>query len=149
MKPITTWILVADGARARIFVNEGPGRGITELAEYSSDKAKLRTRDINADRPGRTFDAAGHGRHAMEPPTDPQRHAKRAFAAMLADELKASLGKHVFDRLVVVAAPVTLGDLRKEFDKEVLDRVHGEIDKDLTKARRDEIAKQLEAVLAI
>ena len=28
MKPTTTWILIADGAHARLFANHGPGKGI-------------------------------------------------------------------------------------------------------------------------
>ena len=28
MKPTTTWILIADGARARLFANHGPGKGV-------------------------------------------------------------------------------------------------------------------------
>lgn len=149
MKPVKTWILVADGARARIFLNDGPGKGIRELAGHTSAKALKPSREIDADRPGRVFDSAGVGRHAMEPPTDPQRHAKHEFAAMLAQKLKAALDAHEYDRLIVVAAPLTLGDLRKQLDKTVLDRIHGEIPKDLTRAPDGEIAKRLESVLAV
>lgn len=149
MKPVRTWIVVADGARARIFENDGPGRGIKELPDESSEQELKPTREINADKPGRAFDSAGQGRHAMEPPTDPHRHAKRDFAAQLAKRLKSALDEHRYDRLVVVAAPVTLGDLRKEFDKGVMERVHGEIAKDLTRAQPPEIAKHLGSVLAV
>ncbi len=31
MKPTTTWILIADGAHARIFSNSGPGKGIAAV----------------------------------------------------------------------------------------------------------------------
>ncbi len=147
MKPVRTWILVADGARARIFLNDGPGHGLKPLSQI--DHELKPSREIDADRPGRTFDSAGLGRHAKEPPTDPKRHSKQAFATQLADRLKAALNGHEFDRLIVVAAPVTLGDLRKELDKTVLNKLHGEIAKDLTHANEDEIAKHLESVLAV
>lgn len=149
MKPVKTWILVADGARARIYLNDGPGHGIKEISQHASQQAMKPSRDIDADRPGRTFNSAGEGRHAMEPPTDAKRHAKQEFAAELADTLKAALNAHKFDRLVVVAAPMTLGDLRKQFDKTVLNKVHGEIPKDLTSCDKDEITEQLGSVLAV
>lgn len=35
MKPTTTWILIADGARGRLFANRGPGKGLELLDEFS------------------------------------------------------------------------------------------------------------------
>ena len=49
----------------------------------------------------------------MEPPTDPQRYAKYEFARELAERLEEAVHAHRFERLVLVAAPKTLGDLRE------------------------------------
>ncbi len=60
------------------------------------------SRDINADKPGRTFDSSGTGRHAKEPPSDPHRMEKRKFAGKITGILEARLQKKNFDRLVLV-----------------------------------------------
>ncbi len=50
----------------------------------------------------------------MAPPTDPQRYAKFAFARGLAERLEeAAAAGGRFARLILVAAPRTLGDLRE------------------------------------
>jgi protein required for attachment to host cells len=89
MRKTITWVVVADGARARLLVNEGPGKGLDELPDGEMAAEHAPSRDIQADRPGRTFDSAGEGRHAKEPPTDPHRDAKRRFAREVAGRLTA------------------------------------------------------------
>ena len=66
MKPTITWIVVADGARARIFVNRGPGKGI-ELSERELTADHQRTSDMVRDSLPRTHDSVGPARHAIEP----------------------------------------------------------------------------------
>ena len=58
MASTVTWILIADGARARIFANNGPGTGIASATgvDYIADHRP--TRDIGADKPGRTQESA-------------------------------------------------------------------------------------------
>lgn len=147
MKPVRTWILIADGARARLVLNEGPGRGVEAVAGGLFEQDLRATREIMADRPGRTFDSAGTGRHAMELPTDPAREEKRHFAERLADHLDAAVSKNAFDRLIVVAAPGTLGDLRSALSDKVRSRVFAELDKDLTKVPNDKLASHLAGII--
>ena len=149
MKPVRTWILIADGARARIVLNEGPGSGVTAVEGGLFEQDLKPTREIMADRAGRTFDSAGTGRHAMEQPTDPVRQEKRHFAHHLADHLADAVAKNAFDRLVVVAAPSALGDLRAAMSDKVRDRIHAELPKDLTKVPNDKLASHLEDVIAL
>ena len=149
MKPVKTCILVADGAHARVYLNDGPGHGISEMKEYAKDIDLNASRDINADKPGRSFDSGGEGRHAMEPPTDAKRHAKGEFARGLAEKINTAMTAGEFDRLVLVAAPVTLGDLRQHLSKHASDNIHGEIAKDLTHANNKDLLAQLGSVLAV
>lgn len=100
---VVTWIVVADGARARVFLNEGVGKGVRELSDRAFVSPRLRNRDIQADRPGRTFDRAGHGRHAMEPPTDPQDVAEQTFLREVVAWLADQHHRGAFHRLVVIA----------------------------------------------
>lgn len=141
MKPTRTWVLIADGARARILENDGPGRGLKEVpgAAFSAEHAA--THDIVRDRSGRTHESVGPGRSAIEAHSDPHRELKRKFADLLAGELASALGR--YDRLVLVAAPVTLGDLRAALTDQVRAKITGELASDLTKTPDHEVAAHL------
>lgn len=138
-----TWILVADGARARVFASAGPGKGITELPDRSFAGSRERTRDLGSDRPGRSFDSLGLGRHAMAPPTDPHRHAEREFLRAVVDWLIEQDQGGSFDHLVVIAPPRALGELRPFLSKSLTQKLVQEIELDLTRADPDEIEAHL------
>ena len=59
MKPTRSWIVVADGAQARILENTGPGKGLTALPGEKMQESHAPTREINADRPGLIGKAPG------------------------------------------------------------------------------------------
>jgi protein required for attachment to host cells len=61
------------------------------------------------------------------------------FAVDAADMLKREVLAHNIDGLLIVAAPRTLGELRKHFHVEVERRVIGEISKDVASRPTDEI----------
>lgn len=149
MKRTMTWVLIADGARARIAWNDGPGRGVRPLDREELQGRNLPGREIMSDRPGRTFDSAGQGRHAMEPPTDPREHERRIFLNELAALLHREQQQGHYDRLVLVAPPKALGILRDALSDSVRDRITGELDKDLTNIPFHRIAQHLGSVLAV
>lgn len=145
----TTWILIADASRARIVKNEGPGLGIDAIGDQIYEQEHRKTSDIMADRPGRSFDSVGGGRHAMEYSADPERLDQREFARSLVSVLEDGLDKGAYQRLVVVAPPQMLGDLRAELTGRLKDAIHAEINKDLTHVPNGELAEHLEDVLTL
>jgi protein required for attachment to host cells len=147
MKPVKTWILIADAARARVVENLGPGKGIHALAGMEFHGPKDAARDIMSDDRGRTFNSSDGGRHAKEPATDPTREQARRFVGELVQTLEQHHRAGAFDRLVVVAAPATLGDLRGAFSKGITKLIAAEVSKDLTHARNDELPRLLDDVL--
>ena len=149
MKPTRTWILVADGARARVLENTGPGKGVSEVPGMEFEQEAKSNREIMSDRPGRSFESADQSRHAMEPPTDPKQMAETAFVTGLIDMLDEKFTAGAFDRLVLVAAPRALGDIRKALSGELAQAVYGELDKDLTKVPNHEMVKHLGEVIAV
>lgn len=149
MKPTRSWIVIADGAQARVFENHGPGKGLTALPSEEMHKIPRPSRAIAADRPGRSHDRMGPGRHAMEPPTDPHREEKRRFADLLAEHLNEAAQAGSYDRLILVAAPKTLGDLRKALGKDAAAKLDGELDKDLTKVPEHELPGHLNGMIAL
>ena len=151
MKPTTTWILIADGAHARLFANHGPGKGI-EACWKPSTATIGPTTSWCATGLGRTFESsgsAGEMRHAIEPRVDPHRELKRDFAKELAEMLDKRLSEKAYDRLVIVAPPKALGDLRAALSAHVKPLVYAELDKDLVKTPTAELPNHLGAVMAI
>ena len=143
MKQKTTWIVVADGARARFLVNKGPGTGLAAALPEDLMADKRQSRELGRDKPGRTFDRAGTGRHAEEPRTDPHRHVQEQFARDVAALLEKHRLAGSYDRLVLVAAPKMLGDLRKALSVETARLADGELDKDLTKIPVHELPRYI------
>lgn len=90
-KATRTWLLIADGSRAKVMEADEQGVGFRNVEDMARSIALPKSRDILADKPGRTFDSVGAGRHAKESPTDPHRHLKREFARTVIDELRQAM----------------------------------------------------------
>lgn len=131
-KKQTTWIVVCDGAQGRIFVNRGRDSGLTEIECVEATQARVPTRALGADRPGRTHESVGQQRHAMVPPADWHDAQKEQFAKEMGKKVNAAALENRFDRVILVAPPQALGDLRKALNSQAIDKVAGEIGKDLT-----------------
>jgi protein required for attachment to host cells len=147
MNKSTTWVLIADGARGRILAIDGHGtsRHLIEIQEFSGDHSA--SHELLRDKPARVYESHGAARHAVQPKSDPHRALKHSFAGHIANVIAAHLGNAAFDKLIVVAAPVTLGDLRASFSDAVKAKITAEIDKDLTKIPNSAIADILDDVL--
>lgn len=150
MKKTVTYVLVADGARARLYANHGVGKGLQPVSG-ATHKADLHhhDRDILTDKPGRAFSSVGSGRSAMEPHTDWHRFEKHRFAREMAKVLDAAAANKAFDRLILIAPPATLGDLRTELGEQARKLVSAELPKDLTRHPEQELPQHLTEVLAV
>lgn len=147
MTKATTWLLVADAERARIFAVAADGATLERepLHELTAEMAP--SREIASDRPGRTFDSAGEGRHAKAPPTDPKRHEKERFARAVVELLESARGRSEFDHLAVVAPPPMLGDLRTLLSPQLRAMVVAETAKDLAMRPAHDLETQLAELL--
>ena len=87
IKSNRTWILVADGARAHVVVNDGPGKGLQSLPGSDIRHDLLPTREIGTDRPGRSQESVGGARHAIAPRVDFHQQQKAQFARAIARKL--------------------------------------------------------------
>ncbi len=144
MRTPETWVLVADGAEARFFRVDRAERRLELVREAASARSREKTSEIVSDRQGRAFSSSGPGqRSGMEPHTDPQRYEKESFARELAQMLREAVVQGQVERLVLVAAPRTLGDLRALMPAQVAEKVGLEIDKDLVRLDQAQLEKQL------
>ena len=150
MKAKKTWFVVADGDQAKIFENDGPGKGMHAIKDLSSEQEHLKARDIMADKPGRSFSSAGpNTRSAVNYKTDPVEDRERKFVERLADLLDQKLGEGAFDRLVIAAAPTALGDLRPALSDRVKKTIVGELSKDLTNIPTANLAEHFDSLVAV
>ena len=147
MKSVITWILIADGARARILANNGPNKGVVANDVLLREGDHRPSRELMSDRPGRTFESVGSLRHAKQPPLDAHDKLKTKFAHTVATALERHADS--FDRLIIVAPPAALGELRKSLSREVSAKVSHEVGKDLTQTPNAELPKHLEGVIAL
>lgn len=140
-----TWIVIADAARAKIFVQEKNGAPLVALdkGEFYNRDSSHHTRDLGSDRPARSQESVGSARHAIEPKHDPRRLAAAEFAEDVADYLEQSAVSKRYDRLVIVAPPHMLSDLRKALGNHAEPLVVAEINKDLTKIPLHELPSHL------
>jgi protein required for attachment to host cells len=147
MKPDRTWIVIADGAHARVLEHSPDSPRLEAVEGLAFDAHLPPTREIVTDRPGRSFESSGRARHAKAGRSDPHRELKREMAKKLAGALKAKLAQKRYEHLVLVAPPVTLGDLRDALAKSVQARVAAELAQDLVKTPQSALRRHLRDVL--
>ena len=149
MKKTVTWILIADGTQARVLEHAGPGKGLNMVKGLDWSIPPLQSQDINADRPGRSHSSVGPGRSAMEPRTDPAEHREAEFVRSVAEVMDNKARSGAYDRLVIAAAPMALGNLRKAMSEHVKKTVVAELDKDLTNVPTPQLDRHLDGIIAI
>ncbi|TPW06054.1 MAG: Host attachment protein [bacterium] len=120
-----TLVAVVDGEKLALFHNTG---------HQSVELTPQPTPEIAE----RVSGAAGRISSEANPDNDTQ--AEDGFAMGVAEVLNKMVLDHKVEQLLVIAAPKTMGQLRKGWHKETSARIVGEIAKDLTGHSTDQIA---------
>jgi protein required for attachment to host cells len=110
-----TWILIANGERARCFERHASSHALTELADFVHPHTSLVGLSGGGDMTGAA--GKGHGRtgHAgtqFEPRTEARAKEREGFARQLADYLNGAVATRKCSRLVVIASAPMLGELK-------------------------------------
>lgn len=145
----TTWLLAADGNQARLlkgvnFLKDGPQNPEQEIFQLDTKRAQ----DIMADKPGRSHSSVGHGRSAMEYSSDPVREEQERFTSDVASKLDAYARKGAFDRLVLCAAPQTLGYFRSILSAATRAKTTVEINKDYSGMPTDKLIASVRSAMS-
>lgn len=140
--PNEALVLVGDGRRALFLRNHGTPAELNLVVERTLEQENPPTREQGTDKPGRMPGSDGVSRGAVEQ-TDWHQQAETKFAKEIADELYRMGHSQEFQALLIVAPPKMLGDLRAKLHPEVVERLVGEVSKDLTGTPTQEIARLL------
>jgi protein required for attachment to host cells len=149
MKPTVTWILLADGAQAKVFAHSGPGTGLRPIEDLLFEDEPRRAREIMADKPGRAFSSMGSGRSAMEYASDPVKMREANFVKQVAEELERRYQQSAFSRLIIAAAPTALGTLRGALSDNLKQAVVAEMPKNLTNETTPRLEKHFDGILVM
>lgn len=125
-------VALVDGEQLKLFKNSGDA-GSLKLTEQPSG-------DVSTENKG------SGGRHASSSanPSDSQQD-EDAFAAGVAEILNHKVMSGSVNEVVVIAAPRTLGELRKHYHKDLSAKLAGEVSKDLTGHSVADIEKAVSA----
>ncbi len=130
------WFLVADREKAHVY-RKAP-HGLELIADLKA--AAGATHNVD----GHAVSIHGGAQHGMhDPHGEKVHHGDMAFVRTMVDWLEVAERERVYDRLVLVAAPHTLGEIRAALPRAVHDRVTAELPKQLTGAPVKEVFDHL------
>lgn len=134
----TAWMLVADGRRARVLIERRRGAPLEEPEDWVMQIGEEDLYDPQ-DRPPRSFDRTGAGRHAMDGGRSLHEAEEEKFLKRVAGRLSEAEKHNQFDHLVIAAPPRALGLLRNMLPPAAKARIRADLSKDVL----DESAPQL------
>lgn len=133
-------IVVADGEHAR-FIRASGGHKLHGETAFDSTALHKQSSDLGSDRPGASMHTGSTAHHALTPRHDPKTLEKMKFADFVAQQVDAGEG---FDKLVLVAPPHILNELRAALQKADEAKIIGTVPKDLVKTPVSELWQHIE-----
>ncbi len=140
------WFLVADGRRARVLIEAKRGASLEAPADLEMEIGPDETYDPQ-DRPPRSFDRVGSGRHAMDKGRSLHEQEEQNFLKRVADQIGEAEKQKRFDHLVIAAPPRALGALRELLPASVQARIRAETPKDLLDEDAPKLRERLRELL--
>jgi protein required for attachment to host cells len=126
------WALVANSSSAFIYEIVGRGKEIRDIQSFDHPEGREKSGAILSDRPGRTFDKVGVGRHAVGTKVDVRSHEQKIFAHEIAEMLFKALSENRFHKLAIISPPQFLGEIKHALHDNVKKVIANEIDKEIS-----------------
>lgn len=139
------WVVIADGAEARIFKREGRYAPLQEVTHLTHEHEL--THEHGPDRPGRVFESAIAKRHAYEPKSDWHDRQKEVFIKELAGHINQAHQNQEFERLVLVCPSQLIGLLKENVISRIAEENVQTVGKDLTKHAAHDVQKLLDDIV--
>ncbi|MBA3957508.1 MAG: host attachment protein [Parachlamydiaceae bacterium] len=124
------WILVANSSFAELYSVNNHNE-MERLQSFDFPEGRLKSGEVNSDRPGRSHASVGTKRHAYETKINVHTHEQQKFAGQLAHVLIAGNEQGLFERLALVCPPEFLGELRLLLPENLKRNIYKELPKDL------------------
>jgi protein required for attachment to host cells len=144
---MTTWIVVSNASRARVFSVNGATPAWTLVRELEHPASRAKGSELTPTEPGRMKQSAGQGRPAMEAGTPPKEVEAEHFAQELAHLLDKEYDHQAYSQLLLVAPPHFLGLLRKRLNAKLTKHLLASVDKDLTAIEARDLPERLNGAL--
>lgn len=141
-------IMVADSARARIFTVDSAHSPLNEIETMAHPEGRIHEQNLVSDLPGKDSGKGGGGAHAFQEKTEPKREEMIEFARRIADYLDDTRKANNLNKLVIIAAPAFLGELRNHLSTETTEKIVFELDKNLTQHSEEDIRHHLSEFLS-
>jgi len=136
-------IVVADSTRARIFTAESARSGLNEIETLANPEGRMHEQDMVSDIPGKDAGKGGAGNHAFQEKVEPKQQKIIEFAKRIAEYLDDVRKENKLGKLLLIAAPEFLGELRNHLSDETHEKVTFELDKNLAHHDEEDIRKHL------
>jgi len=130
--PKNATVAVVDGTKFNLFRNAGDEAGL-QLVAVSHDEGDTHHK------------GAGAGRHSSSANPDGAQDEEDGFSESVAQFLNKSVLEGRINHLLVIAAPRTLGALRKQYHDKLSAALLGEISKDLAGHALGDVEKAVAA----
>ena len=133
----TTWIVIANGSRARVFASDDKLEKARLVAELEHSESRAKGHELTTDDRGRTRprnkDAVRGAAHAYT--TTPHDVEIDRFSREVAERLRLAYARNELDSLVLVASPQFLGALLSNLVASMQPVVRATLAKDYTNER--------------
>jgi len=140
-------LLVVDGAKAQLYSAAPVTYRLTAIPEGTFKQATGVGRKSVTDRAGRGKNAGTQRRHAMAFRSDPHNKAETNFVKLIGQHINAVIREKQFDRLVLVAPPRAMSELRAVINSTAAKKIALEITHEWTKLGVREMAARLKSAL--
>lgn len=134
---MTTYIVVADAARARVFTRDA--LKLEEKESLVHAEGRLHEGDLVTGTTGGVDESTSHTRRASRGDSVALDHESEIFAKQVAERIYKARVDNSMDKLILVAPPRFLGVLRDKLDGPSSKLIIHTLDKDLSKSSLSDI----------
>jgi protein required for attachment to host cells len=125
----TAWILISNSEYAQIFLLKN--KQLTLLHELEHQESKQKVLELVSDHEGRGQSFGWNQQYPLNQGEEIKVHEREKFVSELFHFCKQHFDAHQFEKLIIFAAPKTLGDIRRIFEPILAHCSSQEIDKEL------------------
>ncbi|MFK5950281.1 MAG: host attachment protein [Methylococcales bacterium] len=136
-------IVVADIAHARIFTADSTHSPLNEIETMAHPEGRMHEKNMVSDMPGKDSGKGGSGDHAFQEKIEPKEQDMIEFAKRIADYLDDTRKANKLNKLILVAAPAFLGELRTHLSSAINEKIVFELDKNIVQHSVEDIQKHL------